>query len=126
MKQRVVLSVAIFLAGCATTNPILGSNPHLQRVGQEQARRDTRECQALADQLVPPSPAERAAHEAAIGGGRPREPVGAVVPGGTTPIGQPGRDIAPTPAKPTPGSPAWKEFVGRCLKERGYEVTGWE
>lgn len=121
MKHLVVLGATVLLAGCAASNPVLSPNAHLQQVGQEQARRDIRQCKALADQSVPPSPAEKTAYDTAIGAGS-REPVPSV--GGVLPprSGTP----APPPARPTEISPAWKDVVSRCLKERGYEITGWE
>ena len=122
MKHLLVLGVAVILAGCATSNPILAPNAHLQQVGQEQARRDISQCKALADRSLPPTPAERAAQETALGGRR-GEALG--VTGGVI-TGAPAGSGPLAPVRPIEGTPAWKDFVSRCLAERAYEVTGWE
>lgn len=122
VRQLAILGVAGLLAGCALLNPILEPNAHLQRVGQDQARRDILQCKALADQSVQPTPAERVAQDAILGARR-GEAIG--VAGGVI-TGTPAPLAVPPPAGAIQGTPAWKDFVSRCLQERGYDVTGWE
>jgi hypothetical protein len=128
MKYPVVLGATALLAACAATAPVLTPNAHLQKVGPEQARRDVFQCKGLADQSVRPSAAERAALEAAVGPKR-GDLVG-VSPGagGGAPVvtNIPPGSAAAGSVMSAEGTPAWKEFVVRCLEQRGYEVTGWQ
>ena len=119
MKHQIVLGAAILLAGCAASTPVLSPNSHLQQVGQEQARRDILECQNLADQSAQPTSAERTAQDTAL---QPRR--GEVIAGGA--ITAPPPLPSPAAAAPIRGTPTWKDSVSRCLRERGYELTGWE
>jgi outer membrane lipoprotein SlyB len=122
MRQRAVLGAALFLAGCAATNPVLSPNAHLQQVGQDQARLDVLECQGLADQSAELAPAERMAQDTAV---LPRrgETIGIA---GKVITGAPAPFTSPAPGAPIRGTPAWTDFVSRCLRERGYEPAGWE
>lgn len=122
MKLLLILGVILFLAGCAATNPVLSPNAHLQQVGKDQAQRDISECQDLADRSVQPTPAERVAQETAI---QPRRGESVGVAGGGINVAPP-PVLTPAPAAPTRGSSAWKDFVSRCLRDRGYELAGWE
>ncbi|MEK7366619.1 MAG: hypothetical protein AAB195_01525, partial [candidate division NC10 bacterium] len=50
MRIASVLVLALMLAGCAASTPVLYPNAHLTRVGQPQAQRDIAVCGQLADQ----------------------------------------------------------------------------
>lgn len=122
MKHWVVLSAAMLLAGCAATTPVLSPSAHLQQAGPDQARQDISECKDLADRMLQPLPAERVARDTAL---EPRrgETIGIT---GRVLTGAPAPSPYPPPSGPIQGTPAWQSFVSRCLRERGYEVTGWE
>lgn len=131
-----VLAAAAALAGCARTqSPVLYPNAHLQQVGQEQANRDIEACRELASQNVPSAAGKEIAKDAAAGatGG---VAVGAVA-GAVTGHGA-GRGAAVGAAtggtagavhgtaKQVEPSHVYKNFVNRCLREKGYEVIGWQ
>jgi len=123
--------------GCSTAakRPVFYPNNHIKQVGQAQARRDTNACMALADKyevsrtkdgevatrsvegallggvsagawgIVRGDAAERAAAGALAGGSA------AAVKGGI---------------ESTRISPTFQRFVQRCLREKGYDLIGWE
>jgi len=108
------IALAVTLAtvtGCASTQrPVLYPNATLTRVGQPQAGRDIDDCMSRAeshgltatgDTRVVRRGAEGAAAGAAAGAVRD------------------GFDAADL-------NPTYRRFVQRCLRERGYEVIGWQ
>jgi outer membrane lipoprotein SlyB len=133
MKKTLFLISILFLSGCAT-GPVLYPNAHLQKVGEAQAQKDVSDCEVLADQYVKSDAGVAAAKSTAIGGAG-----GAVVGGVAGAVtGNFGRGIgvgAATGAaaglvhgiiRSSEPSPIFKNFVTRCLQEKGYEIIGWE
>lgn len=132
-----ILIGALALAGCASWQPVLYPNAHLNAVGQAQADADIAECRRLAETAG-----------ASAGGGEGEEAVrGGVVGGaiggatgaaGGAVLGRPGTGAAFGAATgATAGflrslfrrdqpSQAYRGFVDRCLRERGYDPIGWE
>jgi len=128
---------AALLAGCAgaPTKPVLYPNSHLQTVGQAQADRDVAECRQLA---LSSGVAEKKSGE--VG----KQAAGGAAIGGASAgawglvRGNPGQNaVAGAAAGAAAGavrgsmqsaetSPVFKNFVQRCLRERGYEVIGWQ
>ena len=107
----------------------------VQQEGQTQARRDTDDCMALADSYSVSRTRDgevssKATSGALIGGATAgawgivrgdageRALAGALA-GGTAGAVKGGVDS-------TRISPTFQRFVDRCLRERGYEVIGWE
>jgi len=133
MKKILALTAILFLAGCAT-GPALYPNAHLQKVGEAQAQKDVAECETLADQYVKSDAGAQAAKDTAIGG------IGGAVIGGAAGAvtGDFTRGLGVGAAsgaaaglvygiiKATEPSPLFKNFVGKCLQERGYQVIGWQ
>lgn len=126
---------ALLLTGCAgTQQPVLYPNVHLQQVGQQQAEQDIAVCREMANAYVQSSAGRDVARKTAVGGAGGAA-VGAV--GGAV-GGDAGRGAAIGAAtgatagllsglfKETAPSPVHKNFVDRCLRERGYEVIGWQ
>ncbi len=130
---------AVALAGCASgLKPILYPNDRLQAVGQAQADQDIAECRELA------------ANAGASGGsGKARQAAGSTAAGGALGgatgavggaiLGNAGTGAAVGAATgATAGllrsmfsggggpSPAYRNFVDHCLRERGYDPVGWE
>ena len=136
----VILTAVLALAGCASASrPVLYPNDHLRSVGQSQADADLAECRQLAETAGASGGAgqgERAARGAGVGGaiGGATGAVGGAI------LGRPGTGAAVGAATgATAGllrsvfsggggqpSPAYRNFVDRCLRERGYEPVGWE
>lgn len=133
MKTILCMISILFFTGCAS-GPVLYPNAHVQKVGEAQAHKDIAECEVLADQYVKSDAGIAAAKSTAIGG------AGGAVIGGTAGAvtGSLGRGIgigAATGAasglvhgiiQASKPSPIFKNFMNRCLQEKGYEVIGWE
>jgi len=132
--KKILLAISfLFLTGCAS-GPVLYPNAHLQKVGEAQAQKDVAECEVLADRYVKSDAGIAAAKSTAIGG------VGGAVIGGTAGAvtGNLGRGLGAGAAtgaaaglvhgiiKASEPSPIFKNFMIRCLQEKGYEVIGWE
>ncbi len=128
---------ALLTAGCSAPSPVLYPNARLNEVGQSQARRDIEACKQLAaagGANPAPDQAGRSAKSAAVGGvaGGATGAVGGAI------LGSAGRGAAFGAAtgataglmrsifsRPQP-SEAYKNFVDRCLSERGYDPVGWD
>ena len=132
-----LLIIMLLVAGCAAPKPILYPNAHLQQVGKEVADRDIDECREMAKEAgATPSQGKtgQVAGSTAAGGaiGSAAGAVGGAV------VGHPGRGAMVGAASGatagflrglfhrSPPSNANKQFVQRCLKERGYDPVGWE
>ena len=131
------LGLLVLAAGCSSSakRPVLYPNSHLQQVGQTQAQRDTNECMALADnygvsRTKDGEVATKTTSGALIGGvgagawgivrgDAVESALAGVLAGGATGAVKGGVDS-------TRISPTFQSFVQRCLKERGYDVIGWE
>ncbi len=125
---------ALALAGCARQTPVLYPNAYLNQVGQAQAQRDIAECKQLADQYIASGGAGTVAGSTAVGGG-----VGAAIGAAGGAVGGAAGTGAAVGAatgataglvrglfRASEPSPVYKNFVNRCLRERGYEPIGWE
>jgi hypothetical protein len=140
MKTPCTLVVLAFLfmivhAGCAhSQRPVLYPNDHLKEVGNEQAQAEIDECMRLA--------AEYGA-DSSSGGNVAKNTAGGAVIGGAVGaatgavLGNVGRGLAAGAAGGAAGGlargalksdekdPVFKQFVDRCLREKGYEPIGW-
>lgn len=129
----------LFIAGiygCASTpEPVLYPNPHLKQVGNQVAQRDIAECKQLArssgvNETRDSNVGRQAAGGAAIGGAAG----GAygVVRGDAVERGLAGAAAGAAAGtvrgtmQSSETSPLFKNFVNRCLRDRGYEVIGWQ
>jgi len=133
MKRIGFLILILFLTGCAT-GPVLYPNAHLQAVGEAQAHKDIAECELLAEQYVKSDEGIAAAKSTAVGAAG-----GAVVGGAVGAVtGSFGRSVGVGAAagaatglvhgiiRGSEPTPIFKNFMIRCLHEKGYEVIGWE
>ena len=137
MKRFALLCAAgAVLAACAP-KPILYPNAYYQQVGEAVAERDIAECSEMA-KGAGAKPSQGKAGQVAgntAAGGAVGSAAGAV--GGAV-VGHPGRGAMIGAAsgatggflrglfRRSPPSTAYKQFVNRCLQERGYEPVGWE
>ena len=105
------------MAGCASAaRPVLYPNTHLSAVGQAQADADLAECRRLAE-AAGASPGSGQGEQAARSG-----VVGGAIGGATGATAGFMRSLF----KGSAPSQAYRGFVDRCLRERGYEPVGWE
>ncbi|MFO7707531.1 MAG: cell envelope biogenesis protein OmpA [Desulfobacterales bacterium] len=134
-KRFAFLAIAIAaVTGCADKRPVLYPNAHFNRVGQEVAQRDIDACIQLArdggaDSNKGTEVAKSTAGGAAVGGA-----VGAAT--GAV-LGNLGRGAAAGAAGGAAGGlvrgglkagdpdPVFRNFVDRCLREKGYDPIGW-
>jgi len=132
-----LLIIMLLVASCAAPKPILYPNAHFQQVGEEVADRDIGECREMAKDAgatASQGKSGQVAGSTAAGGaiGSASGTVGGAV------VGRPGIGAMVGAAsgatggflrglfRRSPPSNAYKQFVQRCLKERGYDPVGWE
>ena len=125
----------LFLVGCAAQRgPVLYPNEHLKSVGEGEARRDIEECNRLAENYIKSqrgSEAAKGAAGGAVGGAIVGGAVGAVTGhlgrGATIGAAAGGTSgLIHGTAKEAQPSPVHRNFVDRCLREKGYEPIGWK
>jgi len=135
MAWTAIAVLAAVLAGCASQRPVLYPNYKYQRVGEAAAQRDVDDCIRLAEQAG----AGHGGGERAVRQGGTGAAVGAVTGAVAGAIG--GRNVGDSAARGAAvggaaagthgairsGEPdsIHKNFVQRCLRERGYDVIGW-
>jgi len=135
LKKLLTFFAVFVLLGCAAhQRPVLYPNAKLNSVGQEQAQRDIDQCMQTAEAYVKKHQDSKVA-EGAVKGGAIGAATGAAI-GAVT--GDFGRGLAAGAAGGAAGgathgifkaaqpSPIYKEFVDRCLREKGYSPLGWE
>ena len=128
-----LLPVMFVLNGCATKRPVLYPNEHYTLVGQQVAQREVAECLQLADQAGAANNkggkvAGSTAGGAAVGGatgaawGAVKGDAGENAAAGA---GAAAGLVRGVMRSGDPG-PIYKNFVQKCLRDRGYEVIGWK
>lgn len=130
----VVLSVGI-LAGCAAQRPVLYPNDHYKQTGALAAKADVDDCMQLAklhgnkaDQTGKVATGTAvgagvgAATGAAVGAVLGRVGTGAA----TGAVGGAMGGLIKGAFSANEPEPIFKNFVDRCLTERGYEPIGWK
>jgi hypothetical protein len=136
-KVILALVITLSIAGCASTRPVLYPNEHFNTAGSKAAERDIKACMDLAEAAGAESGGSEAGRAAtnAAGGAAIGAASGAV--GGAV-VGAAGSGSAIGAASgATAGllhwifseperSPAYENFVNRCLQERGYQPVGWD
>lgn len=141
-KDKGIISVLLFLVivqlvGCAGPKPVLYPNPHLQDVGKEFADQDIAACEELAEEYASQSNAgQKVAGQTVVGGavGAASGAVGGAIAGNVGIGAAIGAAVGATQglllglfgANSSDPSPTYKNFVNRCLQERGYEPIGWD
>lgn len=133
--RKLFMAILLFSSvACATQRPVLYPNHHLKTVGEEQAKQDIENCLRQAENYVHTQGEAKIAESTAKGG-----VTGAVVGGAVGAVtGNLGRGLGAGAAggaawgfmsglfKSAEPSPVQKEFVDRCLREKGYEPIGWK
>jgi outer membrane lipoprotein SlyB len=139
------LAVAIALSGCAATGPnspsarpVLYPNAALNRVGDAQARAEADACMARASQsgLTPDQKTNEVGRRAGEGAATAgvASAVGAIVTGRGADVlraGAVGAAVGGS-AGAVQGAfhndkvnPVYRQYVQRCLSEKGFDVIGW-
>jgi outer membrane lipoprotein SlyB len=133
--RRMAVVILMIAAGCAhSQSPVLYPNAKLK---EAQADAEISACRSLADDYVSSGPAtakEIGKDTAAggVGGAAVGAVAGAVSGGGAGRGAAIGAATGATAGavhgtyKSSGPSPVYKNFVDRCLRERGYEVIGWQ
>ena len=134
-----ILLVVIGLTACAGPEPILKSNTRVQLYGKDQAARDAAVCGEKAERAGLQHGTNRSGNAGAgatlgiVGGAAVGASAGLI--GGPTGIaigaaagGAVGGVLGFLAGtyKPLQPQPDYAAFVERCLKEKGYETTGWQ
>ena len=141
------LSVALFavLAGCASTGPnspsakpVLYPNAALTRVGEAQARAQAEGCMARAAQagLAPDQKTNEVGRRAGEGAATAgvASAIGALITGRSSDILRAGATGAAVGGSAgavsgafhnNRANPVYRQFVQRCLSEKGFDVIGW-
>jgi hypothetical protein len=133
MRALLLGAAAAALAACAA-KPVLYPNDAYRQAGKETAQEQVRQCQAMADDYVKSDAGKKLAAGTAEGAA-----VGAAAGAVTGAVfGDLGRGalsggIAGASVGLVRGlfhtrqpSPVRRAFVDRCLRERGYDVVGWQ
>lgn len=131
--------VLLGLSACANHQPILYPNTYYQSVGSAVADRDIRECRQLAESAGARQGSGSTGNTArrtvvGAGAGAASGAVGGAIAGSAGRGAMVGAASGATygllsgvfgsgTSRP---APAYMNFVNRCLRERGYEVTGWQ
>ena len=135
-RLLLIVGILVATASCSAKRPVFYPNAHLERVGQAQAKADVDQCMAEARQYGVKEGTDekvggRAVKGAAVGAttsavvaavlakdvGRA---VGAGAAGGATAGAVSGAVDANDPDQ------VFKNYVNRCLREKGYDVIGWQ
>ena len=142
MKFFRIAIISFLLCGlpaCAAQRPVLSSNARLMSVGPSVAERDVDDCVARAEAAS----TEGRNGENVAAGAASSSVVGAAAGGaGGAIVGEAGRGAAAGAVGGAVGSltsalmqslfrsrqpdPAYRQFVDRCLRDKGYEPAGWK
>lgn len=135
----VVCALLISLTACAGPQPILRPNKQLHLYGKEMAQQEIQSCQKQVDRIGLQPGTNQSANAAtgavlgltlggAVGasagvvGGLPGVAIGAAAGSGLgLVVGLLGGTF-----KPLEPDPPYADAMTSCLKEKGYEVSGWE
>ena len=138
---RFLVSILVLVgaAGCSSQRPVLYPNEQFKRVGSSVAERDTNDCLRQAEEYVASNgrvdSAVMGAATGAVTGGTIDAAAGAA--GGAI-VGHAGTGAAiGGAAGATRGlilglwgtqnpSPVYRNFVNRCLRDKGYDPIGWQ
>lgn len=129
------LAAAVVLVACASAQrPVLYPNAHLKNVGDASAQRDIDDCMRLADDAGVAKSNNQVARSGAQGAavGATAAGVGTLIRGGSVGEGAlagaavGGAAGAVRGAFHNDANPTYRNFVQRCLRDRGYDVIGWQ
>lgn len=138
-----ILCLSLIVLGCAAQRPVLYPNAQLKRAGTSAAERDIDQCMRQADDYVRSGGEGGKALESAGSGAAAGAVIGAAggAAGGAI-VGHAGTGAAIGAAsggaagatraaihemfRKRGPSPVYKNFVNRCLRDKGYDPIGWQ
>jgi hypothetical protein len=131
----VFIVASLMLVGCASHRPVLYPNAHFKTVGEQAAEQDINDCLQLAknsgiDEKKGEKIAKQTAGGAAVGAaaagawGLVRGDAASMATAGAAAGGASG--LVGGALRSGSPDPVYRNFVQRCLRERGYEVIGWQ
>ena len=146
MRKRIfqLIVLQLLIIGCSAQRPVLYSNAQLNRVGKSAAEKDIDDCVNQAEKQAPSNggstntlektgidTATNATIGAAAGaaGGAVVGSAGTGAAVGAASVGAAGLARAIIDQmffRKREPTPAYKNFVTRCLREKGYEPAGWQ
>jgi hypothetical protein len=138
-----IFCLQLIVLSCAAQRPALYPNAQLKRVGTSTAERDVDECMRHADESVGSgAEADKTLESAGVGAGTGATVGAAGGAAGGAVVGRAGRWAAIGAAgggaagatraiiyemfRKRGPSPVYKNFVNRCLREKGYDPIGWQ
>jgi outer membrane lipoprotein SlyB len=137
LRPSIAFAAMIALSACGSQRPILYPNAKYNQSDPAQVQRDIDDCMRMAEQFEAGSSNTKAkgvARDTAIGAGSGA----AIGAAGGAVSGHAGRGAATGAAtgatagllhglfRASEPSGVYKNFVQRCLSERGYQTIGWE
>ncbi len=136
MRALIACCLAGAIAGCAAQKPVLYPNAKYEQSGKEAAQREIENCDRLARESgATPGGGDRVVRGGATGaavGGATGAVAGAIGRRNVLDSAAAGAAIGGTAGavhgatrSDEPRS-VYKGFMNRCLRERGYEVIGWQ
>jgi hypothetical protein len=146
MRDVIIIGLGLMIvpfAGCALQRPVLYPNDHLRSVGSTVAENDISFCMRQADDYVGANSRTATAAQGAATGAATSATIGAAAgAAGGSIVGRAGTGAAIGAAgggaagatrglisglsgKRNP-SPVYKNFVNRCLRDKGYDPIGWK
>jgi hypothetical protein len=144
MRKLIVIVCAAAitaLVGCGSQRPVLYPNAHFNQVGTTAAERDIELCmRTTEDYVASGGRTGKALEGAAVGGGTGAAVGAAAGAAGGAIVGRAGTAAAVGAAGGAAGvtrglihslsgrhdrDPVYRNFVNRCLRERGYDSIGW-
>jgi outer membrane lipoprotein SlyB len=141
LQVATISSLLVGISACASQRPVLSPNAHLMRAGPDVGERDIDECIARAEAAS--TDGRATSKENVVAGTATSSVVGAAAGGaGGAIVGQAGQGAAAGAVggvvaslmhalleglfRSKPPDPSKRQFVDRCLRERGYEPAGWK
>jgi hypothetical protein len=128
------LLLAFLVAGCAANRPVLYPNAHYRAVGKATADRDVQECISMATAHgATTDRTKETARDAAAGAtaGAAAGAAGGAIYGDAAEgaaagaAGGAAAGVAHGVVRSFEGDPIHRNFVERCLHDKGYDVVGW-
>jgi outer membrane lipoprotein SlyB len=130
-----VLLISSLLGGCATQRPVLYPNDHLEQGGNEKAQADIDACMRLAKESGAKSNVDERIAKQTAGGAAVGGVSGAVLGSFWGALGRGSLIGAAAGAaggltrgliQADQPDALFRNFVNRCLREKGYEPIGWK